>query len=50
MEKSIPSLKPKKRPIRWRLKKEKVCLNCKTVFPKGSSVGKFLRHVQKCGR
>lgn len=37
-----------KRKVTWLLKKDRSCSRCGTVFPKGSSVGKFLRHIQAC--
>jgi len=36
------------REVTWLLKKDRRCKTCGTVFPKRSSVGKFLRHVQGC--
>jgi hypothetical protein len=36
--------------VMWVLKKDRTCKNCGAIFPKGSSAGKFLRHVQSCGR
>lgn len=32
----------------WLLKKDRQCRKCGTVFPKASSVGKFLSHIQSC--
>lgn len=36
------------REVTWLLKKNRSCRKCGGMFPKGSSVGKFLRHVQSC--
>jgi hypothetical protein len=34
--------------VTWLLKKDRFCRKCGATFPKGSSVGKFLRHVRIC--
>ncbi|MGB9022362.1 MAG: hypothetical protein WCC94_02890, partial [Candidatus Bathyarchaeia archaeon] len=32
----------------WILKKERRCTKCGDLFPKASSVAKFLSHIQGC--
>jgi hypothetical protein len=44
---AIPHFNPQKK-SRWNLIRDRTCKNCGATFPKGSSVGKFLSHIQKC--
>jgi hypothetical protein len=46
----MPLVRPRERKVTWLLKKDRFCRKCGATFPKGSSVGKFLRHVQDCGK
>jgi hypothetical protein len=32
----------------WVLKKDRMCRNCGEVFERGTVVGRFLAHVQRC--
>lgn len=40
----------RKQRLAWGLQKDRICRNCSAIFREGSSVGKFLRHVQTCGQ